>query len=231
MTSVAQAPTFQVPSLTGPLMDQAGVLNAPTQAKLEDVLRRVAERGKLQLQVLTLKTLSNEPIEQATLKVVEAWKLGTKEKDNGVLFLIVPDERKMRIEVGQGMEGDIPDVIAKRIISDVVAPYFREGLYSEGVTAGVIEIIRRGDPEAIGAVDEPVERPRGTSNQRIPGWMILLFIVVMLLKMISGGGGRGFGGRTGGGWGGGGFGGGGSGGGGWSGGGGGFSGGGASGDW
>ena len=229
------ASAFQVPSLTGPVVDQAGVLNGETVRKLSSLLQRTNQRGTVQLQVLTLSSLQGDVIENASIKVVEAWKLGTAKGDNGVLFLIAPGEKKMRIEVGQGLEGDLPDVIAKRIISDVVAPYFREGLYNEGITAGVIEILRHTDAQAIGEQAPP---PPAREKKKSGLFWFILIIFLLLLKQIlfgGGGGGRGFGGRRGpggfygGGFGGGGFGG--SSGGGWSGGGGGFSGGGASGSW
>ncbi|MFN7729793.1 MAG: TPM domain-containing protein [Bdellovibrio sp.] len=220
-------------------MDQAGVLNPDTVQKLSSLLRKINERDAVQLQVLTLTSLQGEEIEQASIKIVDQWKLGTAKKDNGVLFLIVPTEKKMRIEVGQGLEGDLPDVIAKRIISDVVAPYFREGLFNEGITAGVIEILRRTDARAIGeAAPAPLPREKKKSGLF---WIIIIGVLLFLKQILfgGGGGGRGFGGRRGfgaglGGFGaGGGFGGfgGGSSGGGWSGGGGGFSGGGSSGSW
>lgn len=230
------ASAFQVPSLTGPVVDEAGVLNGQTVSKLSGLLQRINQRGTVQLQVLTLSSLQGDVIENVSIQVVDAWKLGTAKGDNGVLFLIVPSEKKMRIEVGQGLEGDLPDVIAKRIIADVVAPYFREGLYNEGITAGVIEILRHTDAKAIGEEAPP---PPAREKKKSGLFWFILIIFLLLLKQIlfggGGGGGRGFGGRRGlggfygGGFGGGGFGG--SSGGGWSGGGGGFSGGGASGSW
>lgn len=209
-------------------MDQAGIISPQTKTKLEALLRRVNDSGALQLQVLTVSTLDGLPIEQASIEIVEKWQLGTKEKDNGVLFLIAPQDRKMRIEVGQGVEGDLPDVIAKRIIAEIVAPAFRQGLFDEGISAGVVEIIRYAAPQVIGEKAPPREQER---SQGIPIFVFLLFFVIVVLQGAFG---RRMGiGRTSG-WGPGGFGGGGfggGGGGGWSGGGGGFSGGGASGNW
>lgn len=222
---------MEIPPLSGPVVDQAGILSGATAGRLASLLKGVHQKGTVQLQVLTLNSLAGVPIEQASIEITNRWQLGGKEKDNGILFLIVPSERKMRIEVGQGLEGDLPDVIAKRIIADVVAPYFRQELYDEGVLAGVVEILKYTDPAAVGAERAPpvpVERPG------FPIWVILLFVVVIFLRLITGGApmrrARGWGpGSYGGGWGGGGWGG--SSGGGWSGGGGGFSGGGASGGW
>ena len=219
-------PKLDLPVMSAPVVDQAGILSAELTQKLNGLLRRVHDRDIAQLQILTLKSLNGIPIEQAGIQIVDQWKLGSKPKDNGVLFLIVPTEHKMRIEVGRGLEGDLPDAIAKRIVADVVAPSFKQGLFDEGVAAGVIEILKRADPESIGAQKTPEEQPE-ERKKGLPIGVIILFLFVIFIRLVFG---RGFyGGGFGGGFGGGGFGGGGSGG--WSGGGGSFNGGGASGDW
>lgn len=99
MMSAAHA--FQVPALTGPVMDETGTLSPAVLQKLSGLLQSTAQRGNVQLQVLVLSSLQGDVIEQASIKIVDQWKLGDAKKDNGVLFLIVPSERKMRIEVGQ----------------------------------------------------------------------------------------------------------------------------------
>lgn len=221
---------FEVPRLTGPVVDQVGVLRPQDRRDLEAVIRDYNSQGKAQLQVLMIDSLGDMPIEEASIKITDAWKLGTAKKDNGILFLIAPNERKLRIEVGQGLEGALPDVIAKRIIADTVLPLFKARNLSAGIVVGTYQIIKYIDQEY---ADQHLSRPETEPTKSIPGWVI---IVILLLLLFVGrflpassfrGGGRG-------GWGGGGFGGGsfgGGGGGGWSGGGGGFSGGGASGSW
>ncbi len=233
----AQAGAFVVPELTGPVVDQAQLLSGGEQASLERFIRGFAETGKAQIQVLIIPTLDGTPIEEASIQIVDKWKLGTKKGDNGVLFLIAVQDRKMRIEVGQGLEGDIPDAYASQIIRDIVTPYFKLQKYKEGVYGGVMAIVQHIDPEYRSA-----ERPAQTTSRGRPLGgiqllgLLILFIVISVLSRFGGGGG---GSRFGGGFGGGGFGGGGfgggfggsGGGGGWSGGGGGFSGGGSSGSW
>lgn len=225
-----------VPRLTSPVVDQAGVFSRARQEKLEAFLRSVADRGHVQLQVLTVKSLEGEPIESFSIRVTDQWKLGGQKKDNGVLFVIAMDDRKSRIEVGQGLEGDLPDVIAKRILADVVRPYFKQQYFEEGILAGVGEILKYTDPDF--QMDQPVVPHRKSNGfPLIIVLWLLIFLLPLVLRIFGVRSGRGFGpGYYGGGWGGGsGWGGGGSwgsgSGGSWGGGGGGFSGGGSSDSW
>lgn len=222
-----------MPPLTGPVVDQAAILSPRDHKYLETLARKIHESSQIQLQVLTVKSLEGEVIEQASIKVTDAWKLGKKGDDRGLLLMVAPEERKVRIEVGQGLEGDLPDVMAHRIIDQIILPRFRSGNLSEGIVAGMQTIV------SIVAPDAGVERPRKKRHIDSNIVIFLLVLAVIFFQMLFGGGGRGRGrsgffGGGGGYYGGGGFGGGGFGGssgGGWSGGGGGFSGGGSSGSW
>lgn len=223
--------TFKVPPLTGPVIDQVGFLTRSDRQELMQLLYDFNKRGKAQVQVLIVPDLQGFPIEQASIQITDQWKLGSAKKDNGVLFLIAAQERALRIEVGQGLEGAIPDITAKRIISDQVIPLFRAKRYSAGVVVGVHEILRLADKEFADENNLKEEDSGGIDPTLFV--IIVLFIIISILGRFGGGRGRFY---RGGGWGGGGFGGGGGwssggGGGGWSGGGGGFSGGGASGNW
>lgn len=231
---------FKVPPLTGPVVDQAGILDPATERAIDGALRAVRNQGGSQMNVLTVSSLNGLTIEQASIQVADQWKLGGAELDNGVLLLVAPKERSVRIEVGQGREGVLTDVESKRIIEDSIIPLFRAGDYPSGVLVGVYQILRKTDPN----IDvtpyfegREVSSARGTGpgGKKIP--VALIIGVLWFLLMIGGGGGRRrrhmgwaapiiLGGMGGGRRGGGGFGGGG-----WSGGGGGFSGGGASGSW
>lgn len=131
------ADAITVPYLSGPVVDEANLLShedANTIRKHLDVLN---QSGKVQMAVLTVETLQGETVESFAITVADQWKLGTKGKDQGVLFLIAPKDRRMRIEVGRGLEGDIPDVKAKRILSDQVAPLFKEKRYRDGILLAV----------------------------------------------------------------------------------------------
>ena len=179
--------------------------------------------------MLTLPSLEDEPLEDFAIRVVDTWKLGQKGADNGILVLVVRDERQIRIEVGYGLEGVVPDILAKRIISDLMVPQFRQGDFGAGISAAVesLDGLVRGDPETTRRLTERTRR----SNDDGPDWILILFVILIILFSIFGkgrrhgggifiGGGRGGGGFS--------FGGGG---GGFSGGGGSFGGGGASGSW
>lgn len=230
---------FKIPELTSPVVDAGGMIAAQDAEFLRQLIVRFKETHQAQIQVLTVKTLSGVPIEQAAIQVTDAWKLGDKKRDDGILLLVAAEERKIRIEVGQGLEGDIPDIKAKRIIADVMGPAFRQSGPSTGIVVGVFQIMKLIDPQFTDAdgrmtdeMSSPVaeRRPRSLIQKYQNIFIFIFMIVIFFLNFLKpGGGGFYRGGR--GGWGGGGFGGGGRGGGGWSGGGGGFSGGGSSGDW
>ena len=116
--------SLDVPKLTGPVVDLAGVLSRSEQAEISASLLQFQRQYGPQLQVLVVPKLEDETIESYSIKVVDAWKLGTKGKDNGVLLLIATDDRKVRIEVGRGLEGDLPDALAGRIIRAGILPFF-----------------------------------------------------------------------------------------------------------
>ncbi len=243
----AGASEFEVPALRSAVTDRAGILSQETRQQLEAALRQLQSAGGTQLAVLTLPDLGGLTIEQASIRVVDAWQLGDKQADNGVLLLVARDERKIRIEVGQGLEGVLTDAYSKRIIDEGMTPLFREGDMNGGVTLGVYQIARFTNPSVdlrpyLEGPLRQVERrlQERSSRQRTPmspGRLLLfalLGIIILSSRMgllpwllVGGMAGRGhhrgLGGFGGGG--------GGFGGGGFSGGGGGFSGGGASGGW
>ncbi len=226
------AKAFEVPRLTGPVIDEMNLLSSSARDQIENYIRQIRQNNGPQLQVFITSSLQGEEVEQVTIKVFDTWKLGDKGIDNGILFLIAPTARKMRIEVGKGLEGDLPDVIAKRIVADVVAPYFKRQEYDSGVVQGVLAIAKYIN--ATPAEKQQMRQTTAPSASRgfLLGFLlhnpiILIFLVLFILKLFFGG--RGGGSGFYGGWGGGGFGGGG--GGSWGGGGGSSSGGGASGDW
>lgn len=237
--SLWASPVFslEVPRLTGPVVDLAGVLSRSDQAKISASLLQFKRKYGPQLQVLVVPKLENETIETYSIKVVDKWKLGAKGKDNGVLLLVATEDRKVRIEVGRGLEGDLPDALAGRIIRAGIIPFFKQGQIGAGVLVGLGMIA-----ETVGGKLENIPVPRMRKAKRSGGNLgFLLFLAFFLVgPRLLGGRRRGgmgsavlggmllgslLGGRHGGGFGGGGFGGG------FGGGGGGFSGGGASGGW
>jgi uncharacterized protein len=183
LTAVAQV---AVPPLKARVTDLTNTLNDQQRAALEQKLAAFEARKGSQIAVLLVATTQPEAIEQYSIRVVEAWKLGRKAIDDGVLFLIAKNDRKMRIEVGRGLEGAIPDVIAKRIGSDIVTPFFRQGDFYGGITAGVERIIKTVDGEPL-----PAPKPKpGTAFEDIESWLIsgfiLVFVVGGILRAILG---------------------------------------------
>lgn len=245
-SSAVRAQEFQIPALTGPVIDQVGVIDPGTRQDLEQLIRRFHEKGRAQLQVVVISSLGGLPIEQASIQMTDQYKLGSAKQDNGILFLIAPNEKKMRLEVGQGLEGDLPDIKAKRITSDVVKPFFKANRYAEGIRAGVYAIVATLDPEALGDAAKDWRGEDGKGNlvfedegmgQTLGKKIEIIFFIILLIAFFIQslfrprfGRSRYYGGWGGGGFGGGGFGGG-SGGSSWGGGGGGFSGGGSSDSW
>ena len=224
----SSARALEVPPLAGRVNDLAGVLPPAERSALEARLAGYERSTGHQLAVLILPSLEGEPIEDYSIRVVDAWKLGKKGKDDGVLLLVAVQDRKLRIEVGYGLEGDLPDATASRIVRELIAPAFQQGNMPLGISRGVSAIAAATGGEGQPLPPEPRRRePHGPSP-----YLLLLIVLVLFL-----GGGRGMGGflvgsALGGGFGRGGFGGGGSrGSGGFRGGGGGFGGGGASGGW
>jgi uncharacterized protein len=164
--AVATGTSFaaDVPYLTGRVVDNAEILAPATRDKLTAALKAREDASTDQIAVLTVPTIGDEAIEQYATRVFDAWKLGQKGKDNGVLVIVVPNDRKMRIEVGYGLEGTLTDVAASRIIRDRMTPRFKEGDYDRGVSDGVDAIIAQLEGRAESA---PATAPAtGSSKAR-----------------------------------------------------------------
>ena len=219
--------------------DYAGALSAADRERLEDKLRARERESSNQIVVAIVRSLEGENLEDYSIRLAQAWRIGQKGLDNGVIFLIFVDDRKMRLEVGYGLEAKLTDALSSQILRQVVAPRFREGKIGDGVAAG-LDAIEQAIAGTYKAEPGGQARPGPT---RGPFALVLLAVVVIGIFsiVVSGlrqsharrqgwtGGSRGWGGpivfSSGGG------GGGGGGGGDFGGGGGGFGGGGASGDW
>jgi len=130
-----------VPYLSGRVVDNAEILGAETKRKLTEQLKAHEAETTNQIAVLTVPSLEGESVESYAEQVFNTWKLGRKGKDNGVLVLVAPNERRMRIEVGYGLEGTLTDVAASRIIRNVMTPRFKEGNFDAGVAEGVQAVV------------------------------------------------------------------------------------------
>jgi len=245
----AAAQTF--PKLTGRVVDEAHLLSPEQVQQLTQLSAGVEQASTRQLVVATVPDLQGYPIEDYGYKLGRAWGLGQKDANNGVILLVAPKERKVRIEVGYGLEPIVTDALSSVIIQQTILPRFRDNDMAGGIVAGANAIadqlklpLEAAEQRAKAAADKRGSAQDAGGNVLIAAFwvMVVLFVVVPLLfrraggRRFGGGGGApvviwgpGWGGGGGSGWGGGGFGGGG--GGGFSGGGGSFGGGGASGDW
>jgi uncharacterized protein len=160
-----------VPPLQNYVTDLTGTLNPNQRESLEQTLRAFTAQKGSQLAVLLVPSTAPETIEQYAIRVAENWKLGRKGVDDGVLLLIATEDRTLRIEVGYGLEGVIPDAIANRIINEVIVPYFKRGDYFGGIQAGVHQIMRLVEGESL-----PAPAQRDTSWEGIQGWLPLLLM-------------------------------------------------------
>ncbi len=217
-----------VPHLSSAIVDQAGLLSSRAENVLSEALFQVKRETGNEIAVLTINSLEDESLEGYSIKVADSWKLGQKGQDNGVLLLISVDDKKMRIEVGKGLEGKLPDITSGRILSSI-GHYFKQGDYQSGIFLGISQIV-----EKTGGTLRNIPRVRNRrSRGPFAGLVFFGFILflslfakgrgllsILFLTSVAGSHRRGGGYSRGGGFGGGGFGGGG-----------GFSGGGASGGW
>ncbi|MEB8432867.1 YgcG family protein [Cocleimonas sp. KMM 6892] len=156
VSSSAMADLVKVPELNSRVTDLTGTLSSAEIAALESTLENLEKNKGSQLAILLVNTTSPEAIEDYSMRVVERWKLGRKDVDDGILLLIAMQDRKMRIEVGYGLEGAIPDIAAGRIIREYISPAFRSGNYYSGISAGTNKIIELINGEVL---------PEPSSNQ------------------------------------------------------------------
>ena len=143
-----------VPALTGRVVDQTATLSQGEQASLDSTLRDFESRKGSQIVVLIVPTTAPEAIAQYSIRVAEAWKIGRKKVDDGAILLVAKDDRKLRIEVGYGLEGALTDVTTKRIMDEIITPRFKTGDFAGGISAGVNQIIKVVDGEPLPAPDE-----------------------------------------------------------------------------
>jgi len=164
-----------VPALSARVTDVTGTLSGAEREALEAKLADWEAKTTNQLAVLIVPSTKPETIEEYSLRVAEAWKIGQKGKDNGAVFLIAKNDKQMRIEVGYGLEGELTDVASRRIIGDTVAPLFSKGQFAAGINAGVDRIFA-----VVGGTDTAPQREprRARSSGRFDIGTIALILLV-----------------------------------------------------
>ncbi len=177
--AASPAAALDVPPLTGRIVDAAHLLSADLAVSLSAELAAHEARTGNQVALLTLPSLQGEPLEEFSHRVATTWKLGQKGTDNGVLVLVVPGDRKVRIEVGYGLEGTLTDAKSSRIIREEMAPQFRDGDFAGGIAAGVRAVLG-----TIEGTYTPPARKRGTAGSTVGGsWGI--FFVALVVGIIT----------------------------------------------
>ena len=180
LAGISRAQELQpVPTLATHLTDTVGLLPEARRAALENRLVQLEQQNGAQVAVLIVATTRPEDVAAYALRVVEAWRLGRKGVDDGLLFVVAKDDRRMRIEVGYGLEGAVPDAVAKQIIAEVVAPRFRAGDFPGGVEAGVDAIAAR--IAGAGLPAPPADRGAGPDiGESDFGGMLMLAVIVAI---------------------------------------------------
>ncbi len=185
-SAVAADDLAKIPALTARVTDLTNTLSVADRQALESKLAAWETQSGNQLVVLMVPSTQPEAIAAYSIRVAEAWKIGRKGKDNGAIFLIAKDDRKNRIEVGYGLEGVLTDVTCRRILAETVAPFFRNGQFAQGISAGVdqiIAVVNKGEPlpDAPAAASPQRRSGSGISLDTI---FILLFVVVPVVGGI-----------------------------------------------
>ncbi len=166
-----------VPKLESRVTDLTGTLTAGQQAELEQKLADFEARKGAQIAVLLVPTTQPEEIEQYSIRVTDAWKLGRKKVDDGALLILAKDDHKLRIENGYGLEGVLTDAASNRIIEDTMVPLLRQGQYFNAINAGVDQMMRLIDGEQLPPPD------RTWQHHRVQNWN---FLPVLLFALLFG---------------------------------------------
>ncbi|WP_428668801.1 TPM domain-containing protein [Reyranella sp.] len=196
------------PALTGRIVDQANVIPVETRTALEPKLADLEAKSGIQLVVATVTSLEGQEIEPYANELFRTWKLGEKTKNNGVLLLVAPNERRVRIEVGYGLEGTLTDALSKVIITNAITPRFKAGDFGGGIARGVDDIITVLTTDSSEWQQRPSLRLDSPSAPQIPTWLFVAGLIAVVALAIVSPGFRWFllgmlmnsGGRSGGGW-------------------------------
>ena len=172
------------PALTGRVVDQAGILPAASVADLEAKLADLESRSDIQLVVATVSSLDGQEIEPYANELFRTWKLGDKTRNNGVLLLVAPNQKRVRIEVGYGLEGTLTDALSKVIIANAIAPRFKAGDFAGGITRGVDDIIIVLTTDSSEWQQRPSLRVDSEPASAPPNWLVIAVIIAVIGLMI-----------------------------------------------
>jgi uncharacterized protein len=177
-TLAVGAPAY--PELTGRVVDQAGIIPEATRADLTRKLKELEEKSSIQLAIATVPSLDGTDVESYANGLFRFWKLGEAKKNNGVLFLVAPNERKTRIEVGYGLEGTLTDALSKVILATAVTPKFKAGDYGAGIERGVDGIIE----VLSGDTAEWVKKPAPLHSLPVDDIFLLMIFAIFIFNLV-----------------------------------------------
>jgi uncharacterized protein len=174
--AIAAEPEF--PRLTGRVVDEAALLSAPVRERITGWLAEFERASKRQVVVVTVKDLQGYPIEDFGYRLGRAWGIGEKDKNTGVILLVAPKEREVRIEVGYGLEGELTDAISRAIIEQNILPAFKQGDYEQGIVNGIAAILK-----VLGwdGATPGVTRDAPESTQELPPIPLLILIILFVI--------------------------------------------------
>ncbi len=177
---------LEVPQFSNYVNDYANIIDENQEAQLNQVISDIEKNTTVEIAILTIPSLEGEVLEQYSLKVAETWGAGKKDKDNGLLILVAMEERQVRLEVGYGLEGAIPDITARRITDNVIVPEFQKQEYGKGLLDGitVIKGLLENDPDTISHYTKPSLFSKGTYPYYAYVIAITIIIFLLLLGML-----------------------------------------------
>jgi uncharacterized protein len=177
-----------VPDLKARVTDLTGTLNAQQKSDIESLIAAYESRRGSQIAVLLVPTTKPEEIEQYSIRVADAWKIGRKGVDDGLILIVAKDDRRVRIEIGYGLEGAIPDSVAQRVIDERITPRFRDGDFYGGVRDGVEQLIRLAEGEKLPPPQASASggRPESDAAQYIVPAIIFMAVAGGILKAVLG---------------------------------------------
>jgi uncharacterized protein len=177
---VLPAQALDFPALSGRVIDEANILDAGVRAALTQKLADLEGKTTNQLVVVTLKSLQGTTIEDFGVQLGRRWQVGQQDKNNGVLLIVAPNERKVRIEVGYGLEGALTDAVSRLIIENSILPRFRANDYSGGISRGADDIIRVLSGDAAEFKQRAAQRPDG-----LPPWVLMAIALAVFLVVAT----------------------------------------------
>jgi len=184
LCTIAAAVALNFPPLTGRVVDQANIISADTRSTITSKLAELEQKSGIQLVVATVSSLEGQEIEPYANQLFRTWQLGEKSKNNGVLLLVAPNERRVRIEVGYGLEGTLTDALSKVIITNAITPRFKAGDFSGGIARGVDDIITVLTTDAAEWQPRPSVRLDSEPARDPTDWLLFLAACIVIVLCI-----------------------------------------------